>query len=156
MCNRFYSNEHLKSRKLLAEIFKIRQSVSAFPLRLLWLELPNDTDLGKYRFLSQSADVHHQIAFSVPKKKLKHAVDRNRVKRQLREIYRLNKADLLPFLHQENKKIVTIIVYNENVLHDSDFLQKKYLYLLHKLKQKLAPPPPLSYLTKENDLPPVL
>lgn len=140
LSNRFYSNEHLKSRKLLAEIFKIKQSVASFPLRLLWLELPNTSDLGKYRFQEQSADVHNQIAFSVPKRKLKHAVDRNRVKRQLREIYRLNKAELLPFLHQEGKKIVTILVYNEGQLHDSNYLEKKYQYLIYKLKQKLSPP----------------
>ena len=142
MSNRFYSSEHLKSRKMISEIFNLRQSVSAFPLRILWLEIPNSQDLGKYHFLSASADVRHQIAFSVPKRKLKHAVDRNRVKRQLREIYRLNKTELLQFLMHEDKKLISIVVYTDGKLYDTSFLEKKYLYLLQKLRQKLANPTP--------------
>lgn len=51
----------------------------SYPVRVVWLVCENAENPGI------------QVVMSVPKKKLRHAVDRNRVKRLLRETYRLNK-----------------------------------------------------------------
>mgnify|MGYP001813632396 CR=1 FL=1 len=75
-----YSNkEKLKSKKLIEKMFVEGRSVSAFPLRLVYLETPfND-------------GVTIKTGVSVSKRHFKRAVDRNRIKRLMREAYRLNK-----------------------------------------------------------------
>ena len=74
--------ERLCSRKVLEELFcGGHQSVSAFPIRAVFM--PNE-----------QAGI--RIMVSVSKRYFKHAVKRNRIKRQLREAYRLQKNLLLP------------------------------------------------------------
>ncbi|MEL6358617.1 MAG: ribonuclease P protein component [Bacteroidota bacterium] len=78
----FKQEERLKSRKRIEELFKEGKAVNLPPLRLLYLpcdELPN-----------------HQVLFTVSKKRFKRAVTRNKLKRRMREAYRLNKHLLTP------------------------------------------------------------
>jgi len=72
--------EKLKSKKLIDQLFSEGQSVSAFPLRLVYLSTTFEDN------------VMAKTGVSVSKKHFKRAVDRNRIKRLLREAYRLNKA----------------------------------------------------------------
>lgn len=74
-------NEKLKSKKLIEQLFTEGQSVSAFPLRLVFLETTHD-----------DATIIAKTAVSVSKRHFKTAVDRNRIKRLMREAYRLNKG----------------------------------------------------------------
>ncbi len=67
-------NQRLKSSKQIREIFSGRKSVAAPPLRILWSEIPGEGD--------------PLAAFFVPKKYYRHAVERNRIKRLMREVYR--------------------------------------------------------------------
>ena len=71
-------DQKLKSSKLIDRLFSEGASVTAFPLKLLFVEAP----LPK--------QVQLQVGFSVPKRNFKLAVTRNRLKRLLREAYRLN------------------------------------------------------------------
>ncbi len=72
--------EKLKSKKLIDQLFTEGKSVSAFPLRLVYLGTTFDDD------------VIAKTGVSVSKRNFKTAVARNRIKRLLREAYRLNKA----------------------------------------------------------------
>jgi len=76
---KFPKKEKLKSRKLFDSLFAEGRSISVFPIKLIYLpsELPEDVKI--------------QAGFAVPKKNFKSAVKRNRIKRLLREAYRLNK-----------------------------------------------------------------
>ncbi|MDU8884703.1 ribonuclease P protein component [Yeosuana sp. MJ-SS3] len=75
-----YSNkEKLKSKKLIGQLFAEGKSITNFPLRLIYLETHFE-DGSKIK-----------TGVSVSKKKFKRAVDRNRIKRLLREAYRLEK-----------------------------------------------------------------
>lgn len=76
----FNQKEKLKSKKLIEKLFTEGKSVSVFPLRLVYL--PTVFDDG----------VLVKTGVSVSKRHFKTAVDRNRVKRLMREAYRLNKA----------------------------------------------------------------
>lgn len=57
-----------------------------------------------------------QVAFTVSKSKFKSAVDRNRIKRLMREAYRTNKHEFLDTLQQENKSLALMFVYNNYTL----------------------------------------
>jgi len=71
--------ERLKSKKLIERLYKERNSVKAFPLRMIFLQTEHTS-----KFPSQ-------VGVSVPKRNFKRAVDRNRIKRLMRESYRLQK-----------------------------------------------------------------
>lgn len=76
----FPKKEKLKSPKLIEQLFAEGQSITRFPLRLLYLEtqLPRETQV--------------QAAVTVSRRSFRNAVDRNRIKRLMRESYRHNKA----------------------------------------------------------------
>lgn len=76
----YSKKDKLKSKKLIDLLFTEGQSVSAYPLRLVYLNTTfNDNVITK-------------TGVSVSKRKFKTAVDRNHIKRLLRESYRLNKS----------------------------------------------------------------
>jgi ribonuclease P protein component len=77
----FNKKEKLKSKKLIEQLFANGQSVSAFPLRLIFMPT------------TFSDGVMAKAGVSVSKRQFKTAVDRNRIKRLMREVYRLNKAN---------------------------------------------------------------
>ncbi|WP_445734606.1 ribonuclease P protein component [Mariniflexile sp.] len=77
----FNKKEKLKSKKLIEQLFAEGKSVSAFPLRLVFL--PTNFD----------ENVVAKTGVSVSKRHFKRAVDRNRIKRLMREVYRLNKTE---------------------------------------------------------------
>lgn len=76
----FNKKEKLKSKKCIDQLFTSGQSVSVFPLRLVYL--PTTFDDGTII----------KTGVSVSKRFFKTAVDRNRIKRLIREAYRLHKA----------------------------------------------------------------
>lgn len=77
---RFQKKEKLKSKKLIEQLFAEGTSVSKYPLKLIFLQ--TDFDDG----------ILIKAGFVVPKKKFKKATDRNRIKRLMKEAYRLNKG----------------------------------------------------------------
>ncbi len=76
----FKRAERLKSRKVIEQLFKQGQSFAQYPLRIVWVEMAEPR-----------SEFPAQFALSVSKKKFKRAVDRNRIRRLVREAYRLNK-----------------------------------------------------------------
>ncbi|WP_375238468.1 ribonuclease P protein component [Aurantibacter sp.] len=75
----YNKHEKLKSKKAIEQLFSEGKSISAYPLRLVYLE--NSKTL--------------KVGVSVSKRNFKKAVHRIRVKRLLREAYRLNKQQLI-------------------------------------------------------------
>ncbi|KUO66442.1 MAG: ribonuclease P protein component [Lutibacter sp. BRH_c52] len=87
-------DEKLKSRKLIEHLFAEGKRVKSFPLQLIYLKISHDSEFPV------------KVGFSVPKKVVKLAVDRNRIKRMMREAYRLNK-----YLISENIKEPYIFMF---------------------------------------------
>ena len=71
--------ERLKSRKIIGRLYGEGKSIKVFPLRMVYLQTMH------------TSDYPCQVGVSVPKRNFKRAVDRNRIKRLLRESYRLEK-----------------------------------------------------------------
>jgi len=102
----FSKNEKITSRDKIIELYKSGNAVKAFPLYAKYIETENQ-------------DVFLQILISVSKKKFKRAVHRNRIKRLIREAYRLNKHLLIEELKKNNLKIA--IVFNYSLSEIADF-----------------------------------
>lgn len=118
----FGKEEHLKSRKLIGELFKKGKVVKGYPLIALYM--PLDTS---YR--------HHKVAVSVPKRRFKKAVDRNLIKRRIRECYRLNKTILLgeDFLPQ-----AIIFIYIKNEEANFEQIEGQMKQILVKLRKAMT------------------
>ncbi len=74
----FSRSERLKSRKAIAEIFDSGELAKAYPILL------------RYRLVPRT-EAAAQMAFTVPKRSFRKAAHRNRIKRRVREAYRLSK-----------------------------------------------------------------
>ncbi len=116
MNHKFPKEEKLKSAKTIENLFLEGKTHSKFPIKVFFLPKENiDTNLA---------------AFAVPKRNFKLAVDRNRVKRQLREAYRLNKH-ILQEIH--GKKFVMLFLFLGKVKPQYAELEKAIVVLLKKL-----------------------
>ncbi|GAA4891911.1 ribonuclease P protein component [Flaviramulus aquimarinus] len=89
--------EKLKSKKRIDLLFSEGQSVSAFPLRLVYMPTTFE------------GSVIAKTGVSVSKRNFKTAVDRNHIKRLLREAYRLNKADFFNNLTTQHAFMILYI-----------------------------------------------
>ena len=99
----FQRTERLKSRKTIGLLFKSGggQSYMAYPLRVVWVQLAEETE----------TEFPAQVALSVPKRTFKTAVERNRLKRQIREAYRLHKHELYEKLAAADHRIALMLMY---------------------------------------------
>ncbi len=123
MKNKFGKQERIVSQKLIDQLFggSGSRSLSAFPLRVVYMkrDIPN-------------AETPTQILVSVPKRHLHHAVDRNRVKRQLREAYRHQK-DLLP----EDQSLALAFIWQTDRCLPSAEVDSRMKSLLERIARKL-------------------
>ena len=98
----FTKAERISLQREIDLLFQEGASFMAYPLRVIYVE--------KESF----SGVPVAILISVPKKRLKRAVKRNRVKRLIRETYRLNKSALWESLHVSEKGLLIAFVYVGN------------------------------------------
>ncbi len=116
----FPKEEHLCRKKLIDELFgKQGSSFGIYPLRLVWIPTAAPTAAPP------------QVLISVSKRIFKRAVDRNRLKRLIREAYRLNKFRLL-----EGGHAVALlgILYTGKEKSELPLLEKKLIFGLIRLR----------------------
>ncbi|WP_207533950.1 ribonuclease P protein component [Desertivirga arenae] len=119
---KFRKEERLCSKKLLDELFHNGSSFLVYPFRVVHLPL------------SSSGNPPSQIVIGVGKRKFKHAVDRNLLKRRIREAYRLNKEELLyNFLRENNLQLIFSIHFVGKEIADYTFIEKKLKVALSQL-----------------------
>jgi ribonuclease P protein component len=116
--------DKLKSRKAIEQIFKEGKSFAVFPFRVLYLEAPASSPLPTINYPLQTA-------FSVSKRYFKKATDRNRVKRLMREAWRLQKNNLAQQINNKNLKV--FIVYTGNELPEYEVVFEKITAVIKRL-----------------------
>jgi len=119
----FKKEEHLKSRKDIALLVEKGSSFLIYPFKVRWI-----------RVTDQETPV--KCAFGVPKRNFKRAVDRNRIKRLMREAYRLNKKQLTDYLIEKNVKIQILFTFIDTSLPDFEKVESKIILTLQSLISK--------------------
>lgn len=122
-------NERLFSKKLIERLFAGgNKSFPAFPLRVVYMPLAPEEN---------SADA--SILISVPKKRFKHAVKRNCVKRQVREAYRRNKHILLDALKAKESpaKMILAFIWLDNKIYATEQVEYKVKKLLTHIAEEM-------------------
>lgn len=113
--------ERLSYLSDIRTLFNEGRSIVAFPIRAVYIKKDRAQDQPPA-----------SILVSVPKRHFKHAVDRNRVKRQIREAFRQNKELLLL---SENEHADIAFVWLDDKLHESSQVEKKLKKLLTRLSE---------------------
>ena len=123
----FKKEERLCNKKLIDGLFHNGSSFLCYPFKVSWL------------VIEQPGAYPAQIVFSVSKKRFKKAVDRNLIKRRMREAYRLNKQEhLYTTLLSKEKNIVLSLGYVAKEIVDFDLANKKMLKLLIQLSAEIS------------------
>ncbi len=124
-------NERLKSRKAIEQLFTSGKSFSVFPFRIIYVI--STTNDGR----QTTKETMLQAGFSVSSRNFKKAVDRNRIKRLMREAYRLQKNDLLQQVIAANKNLSVFFLYTGNEIPDYDLVFTKKAKALKQLQKLL-------------------
>ncbi|MCK4879598.1 MAG: ribonuclease P protein component [Bacteroidales bacterium] len=117
-------SERLSSRKSISSLFETGRYIYATPVRIIY---------------TLEGEGPHPVAMavSVPKRLFKRAVDRNLLKRRIREAYRLNKQGLYDLLQQKDRKLHMVIQYQKREITDFKTIEEGVLKGLKKLAEKL-------------------
>ena len=111
--------DRLKSRKAIDIMFTKGKSFSNFPFRILWMSVENEDGL--------------KAGFSASTKNFKKATDRNKIKRLVREAYRLQKNDLDFQLSSTKKAINIFFIYTGKEIPTYDFIFEKMGNILKRI-----------------------
>jgi ribonuclease P protein component len=124
LANTFHKNERLCSKKQIDMLFEKGRAISAYPIKLIYLGKKNET----------KAEV--KAMFVVPKKKFRHANDRNTLKRRMREAYRLQKGEFYLSLGAQDLNLA--LLYYANKAEDYDAISKATAKLLNNLTKQIG------------------
>ena len=119
--------ERICSKKLINELFTGNgRSMTAFPLRVVFMKRTIVDDQPRAAML-----------LSVPKRYFKHAVDRNRVKRQVREAFRRNKSIITQNLTDDHDAVAMAFVWLTNEKYPSSEVENRMVRLLTRISECL-------------------
>ena len=123
--NTFSKTERLCSSTLIDRLFSEgNRQISVFPIRLVWLMADDIEGI--------------QVLISAPKRNFHHAVDRNRIKRQIREFYRTQSSALKETVAQKGKGLALAFLFNDSRLWDSDKLDQRLQQAMEKLVETVS------------------
>ena len=105
----------LKSKKEASLLFKKGRLIKNYPYLIYYLSAPSEENT--------------KLLISIPKKSFKKAVDRNKIKRQIREIY----FNILRFSNVENHYYIAIVYIGETK-YDFTTLKNRLKLALDKIK----------------------
>ena len=125
---RLYKSEKLCSRTAVTSLFNEGKSLMAYPLRVM-------VRPRRYDALSPA-----QMLITIPKKRIRHAVQRELLRRRVREAYRLHRRTLLyDALQAANVSLDLAFIYVGNEVADYALIERKMISLLERLSKTAAP-----------------
>ena len=117
----FKKEERLCSKKHIRELFENGSGFFRYPFKIVWNK--------------KEGDFTHpaQVLISVSKRNFKHAVDRNKVKRLIREAYRKNKSPLYQFLEEKNAYLDFAFIYTSKKIASYQEIEKRVIQAIERL-----------------------
>ena len=162
----FKRNERLKSEKIITQLFRKGngQSFACYPLRLVYMEIPPPIGPLSILPISDAFDVEIndlitpsnseikesstselspiEFALSVPKKSFKRAVDRNILRRRIREAYRLHKIELYKYLTNNvlcaEKRFAFMVLYTAKEEMPYSEIERGIKKMIRKFKEEMG------------------
>ena len=127
-------SERLTSQLVIEKIFAGgNASMAAFPLRIVFMQMEKNENDGR----NGNDEPLVSILVSVPKKRFRHAVDRNRMKRLVREAYRLNKHILWEALQEKDYRLALAFVCITDTLPSFYAVNKSMTKALTRIAEKV-------------------
>ena len=124
--NTLHKVERLDKKKIIEKMFAGgSRSFSVFPLRVVYLPV-------------EELEADASILISVSKRRFKRAVKRNRVKRQIREAYRVNKHELLNALAEKKCRLAIAFIYLSDQLKESSVIEERVKTALARIVEKVT------------------
>jgi ribonuclease P protein component len=117
----FRKDERLRGKKVIQLLFKNGNNLYVAPFRIIWMDHETDSKHPA------------QVLISVSKRNIKTAVDRNIIKRRIREAYRKNKAYFYEFLTSHQKHCIFGILYLEKAPIPYKDVEEKIIIILERL-----------------------
>jgi ribonuclease P protein component len=122
--NSFKKRDRLKSSLEIDALYRENQYVFSFPLKCYYSFSEKNENQSAVR-----------AAFTVPKKTFKHAVQRNRLKRRMREAYRLHYKKLFEnFLNQHDKQLKLFFIFVGKEFMEYEGIERNMKAVLLKLQ----------------------
>jgi len=125
LSQRFRKNERLCSRYLIEKLFKEGSSFLVFPIRVTYFQIEG-REIARLKSPLQ-------VMFSVSKKRFKKSVQRNRIKRLMRECWRINKSPLTEKINKHEKHIIVNLVFIGESIPDFALLNTKIISIIKRL-----------------------
>lgn len=122
--NTFSKKEHLCGEIRIGKLFTGGSAFIVYPIRVV------------YSVVDEKCDANVRVLVNVPKRRFKHAVDRNRIKRLLREAYRLNKQDFVQAAQEKELYLQVAFNYVADTEIDFATISEKIKLGLHKIRTK--------------------
>jgi ribonuclease P protein component len=119
--NTFKKSERLTSKVSMEKIFEKGSTLKKFPLIL------------KYSLVEFEDEQPLKVVISVPKRRIRKAHNRNRIRRQLKEAYRLNRLPLKRCLAEQSKSLALFFIYTGKENPDYAIIEEKIQLLLKEL-----------------------
>ena len=120
----FAKGERLCGIKAISRLFAEGKSMAFPPLRVIYAIMPGDTELQPARVL-----------ISVPKRHFRKAVDRNLIRRRIREAYRKNKMPLVSSLAEAGKRIELAIIWTDTKIRPYSETERSVIEMVQKLSR---------------------
>lgn len=117
--------ERLKRRKIIEQLFRDRKGVSVPPISATW------------KFYRNTLEDPLQAGFSASSRQFKRSVDRNRIKRLMREAYRQQKNELREKLKAQQNQLAVFFIYTGREMPQYATLHEKMGLILNKLLRKV-------------------